>query len=93
MKDEDASTNTEGSVVDACTQTEFEKEERFISRTSDDYDSDATINLQLESSDGSYTDVHELDLDYDGPVYPSQTCFGLHGVSYTPPSWRRQRMK
>ena len=93
----DASTNTdqeESAVVekkDASTQTEFEKEES--SRASDDYDSDATIDVQLESSDGSYTDIHELDPDYDGPCYPSQACFGLHGVSYTPPGWRRRRVK
>ena len=40
------------------TQSEFEKEERPRSRASDDYDSNATIDVQLESSDGSYTDIH-----------------------------------
>lgn len=90
----DASTNTDQEEKkDASTQTEFEKEERPRSRASDDYDSDATFELQLESSDGSYTDIHELDPDYDGPCYPSQACFGLHGVSYTPPGWRRRRVK
>ena len=75
---------------DASTQTEFEKEERPRSRASDDYDSD---DVPLESSDGSYTDIHELDPDYNDPCYPSQVCFGLHGVSYTPPGWRRRRVK
>ena len=60
-----------------------------------DKDSDATTLDQehASSSDGSYTDIHELDPDYDGPCYPSQACFGLHGVSYTPPGWRRRRVK
>ena len=40
------------------TQSEFEKEERHRSRASDDYDSNATIDVQLESSDVSYTDIH-----------------------------------
>ena len=38
------------------------------------------------SSDGSYTDIHELDPDYDGPCYQSLAFFGLHG-------WRRCRVK
>lgn len=60
-----------------------------------DKDSDATTLDQehTSSSDSSYTDIHELDPDYDGPCYPSQACFGLHGVSYTPPGWRRCRVK
>lgn len=99
-----ASTNTdqevEGSAVvgkkDASTQTEFEKECEDLesptskSRASDEYDSDATIDYRLESSDGSYTDIHELDPE---PCYSSQACSGLHGASYTPPAWRRQRVK
>ena len=82
MKDASMNADQEESAVvekkDASTQTEFEKEERPRSTTSDDYNSDATIDLQLESSDGSYTDILELDSDYDGPCYPSQACFGLH---------------
>ena len=59
-----------------------------------DKDSDATTLDQenASSSDGSYTDIHELDPDYDGPYYPNQACFGLHDVSYTP-GWRRHRDK
>ena len=34
------------------TQSKFEKKERLRSTASDDYDSDATIDVQLESSDG-----------------------------------------
>lgn len=56
-------------------------------------DSDVTVSYSLESSDGSYTDIHEPDPDYDGPCYPSQPCFGRHGVSYTPPGWRRRTIK
>lgn len=91
----DASTNTEGSLQekkDASTQTDDDvggKQEN----NSDINDSDATVCYSFESSDGSYTDVHEADPLYDGPCYPSQPCFGRHGVSYTPPGWRRRRVK
>lgn len=86
----DASTNTEHSEEekkDAYTQTgDFDgKETNSVVN-----DSDATIALE---SSGSSTDIHELDPDYDGPCYPSQACFGRHGVSYTPPGWRRRRVK
>jgi hypothetical protein len=57
-----------------------------------DEDSDATVNYW--SSPGSYTDVYELDDEYDGPTYPSQPCIGgKHGASYTPPGWRHRYVK
>ena len=59
-----------------------------------DQDSDATVNYWESSSSGSYTDVYELDDEYDGPTYPSQPCIGgKHGASYTPPGWRHQYIK
>ena len=88
----DASTNTEGCLEekkDASTQTD----EDVDGKQENNSDSDVTVRSSLESSDGSYTDIHEADPDYDGPCYPSQPCFGHHGVSYTPPGWRRRRIK
>ena len=47
-----------------------------------------------QSSEGSYTDVFDTDADYDGPVYASQPSYvGKHGASYTPPGWKRIRVK
>ena len=48
-------------------------------------DSDVTVNL--DSSEGSSTDIHELDPDYDGPCYPSQACFGCHAWSALHSTW------
>ena len=91
----DASTNTEGSLEekkDASTQTDNDVGGKQENNSDiNDVDSDATVCYSFESSDGSYTDIHELDPDYDGPCYPSQPCFGRHGVSCTPPGWREMK--
>ena len=79
----DASTNTEYSV----------KEKKDAGSQTDDIKGKEEKSDVNESSEGSSTDIHELDPDYDGPCYPSQACFGRHGVSYTPPGWRRRRIK
>ena len=46
------------------------------------------------NSEGEYTDVYEADEEYDGPPYASQPMItGKHGASYTPPGWKRKRVK
>ena len=49
----------------------------------DDADSD---------SSGSYIETYTTDPTYDGPAYHSQPC-SRHGVSYTPPGWKRIMVK
>lgn len=47
-----------------------------------------------ESSEGEYTDMFDADEDYDGPMYASQPSYtGKHGAPYTPPGWKRKRVK
>ena len=70
----------------------------------DDYDSDATrlnspshdqSDHDVESdttSEGSYIETYTCDPNYPGPAYPSQPC-SRHGVSYTPPGWKRIMVK
>ena len=43
-------------------------------------------------SDVEYTPVHVLDSEYTGEISQSQACF-KHGVSYTPPGWKRVYIK
>ena len=38
------------------------------------------------SSDSWYYDIYDLE---EASKYPSQACFNVRGVSYTPPSWKR----
>ena len=46
------------------------------------------------NSEGEYTDVYEANEEYDGPPYASQPMItGKHGASYTPPGWKRKRVK
>ncbi len=48
---------------------------------------------QLEdSSSESSIETYTLDEDYTGPAYASQPC-SKHGASYTPPGWKRIRVK
>ena len=48
---------------------------------------------QFESdSSESYIETYTLDEEYTGPAYASQPC-GKHGVSYTPPGWKRILVK
>lgn len=47
--------------------------------------------VQLEDSDSSI-ETYTLDEDYTGPAYASQPC-SKHGASYTPPGWKRIRVK
>ena len=38
--------------------------------------------------------MYEADEEYDGPPYASQPMLtGKHGASYTPPGWKRKRVK
>lgn len=82
-------------LKDASTQTEpYDKVEEEI-------DSDATVSYEYQDPDtcsstssGSYTDVYEVDEEYDGPPYHSQPCIaGKHGASYTPPGWKHRIVK
>ena len=46
------------------------------------------------NSEGEYTDVYEANEEYDGPPYASQPMItGKHSASYTPPGWKRKRVK
>ena len=51
-----------------------------------------TLSLGHLLHDVEYTPVHVLDPDYTGEISQSQACF-KHGMSYTPPSWRRVYIK
>lgn len=98
----DVGTSTEDLLTsrDASTQTD-----ECPTPNHEEDDSDATIDYSYQasqspvtcnspSSSGSYTDVYELDNDYDGPAYPSQPVIGgKHGASYTPPGWKHRLVK
>ena len=43
-------------------------------------------------SSGSYVETYTSDPAYDGPAYQSLPC-SRHGVSYTPPGWKRIMVK
>lgn len=45
------------------------------------------------TSEREYTDTYVDDPDYTGSPYHSQPCFSIHGVSYTPPGWKRVTVK
>ena len=55
------------------------------------HNSKTTVQIQNELE---YTDVYEANEEYDGPPYASQPMItGKHGASYTPPGWKRKRVK
>lgn len=69
----------------------------------DEFDSDATRldtpdtkvsgNADSDStSSGSYIETYTSDPSYTGPTYASLPC-SRHGVSYTPPGWKRVSVK
>lgn len=39
-----------------------------------------------ESSGSWYYDIYDME---EASKYPSQACFNIRGVSYTPPGWKR----
>ena len=76
---------------DACISTDLDKEEAVTSTPPCTPQQEGS---GTSSDEGEYTDVYEADEEYDGPPYASQPMItGKHGASYTPPGWKRKRVK